>query len=213
MSASGYMLQAVADEKENRMMEVLITAVTPGQLIGGKAIGLLAAALTQLAIWVVTVVVGLYVASPLVPELQHATVPWVYLALMALFFLPSYALISAIMVAVGAAVTDMQQGQQTAGLLNLLFVLPIFLLGFLFSNPGHPLLVAMTLFPTTAFLTVSVRWGLSSVPFWQLGLSWILLVAADVMMVWVAARIFRAGMLHYGQPLSLKSVVAAVRGT
>jgi len=213
MSASGYMLQAVADEKENRMMEVMVTSITPTQLIGGKAVGLLAAALTQLAIWIVAAVIGLIIAAPFVPELQYAELPWAYVGLMALFFFPSYALIAAIMVAVGAAITDMQQGQQLAGLLNMLFLLPIFLLGVLFTNPDHPVWTVMTLFPTTAFLSVSLRWALGTVPMWQLVLGWILTVATTVGMVWVAARIFRAGMLRYGQPLNLKAAVAAVRGS
>jgi ABC-2 type transport system permease protein len=213
MSAAGYMLGVVADEKENRTMEIMVTSVTPGQLIGGKAAGLLVAALTQLLIYIVAVVVGLIVAAPFVKELQGATVPWAYLGIMALFFVPAYALIAAVMVTIGAAVTEMQQGQQMAGILNLFFMIPLFAMGVLFSNPNHWALVAMTLFPTTAFLTISLRWGFGSIPLWQLGVSWVVLVATTLVMVWVAARVFRAGMLRYGQPLSLKSVVAAVTGT
>lgn len=211
VSAAGYMVRVVADEKENRTMEIMITSVTPLQLIGGKALGLLAAALTQLSIYVVATVVALKLATPLVEPLRQATVPWGYLGVMALFFLPSYALISAVMVAIGEAVTDLQQGQQVAGILNLFFMLPLFLTVILFQDPGHPVVVAMTLFPTTAFMTVSLRWGLGTVPLWQLGVSWVLLVATAVFMVWAAARVFRAGMLRYGQPLNLKAAVAAIR--
>ena len=125
MSGAGYMLGVVAGEKENRTVEVMVTSVTPVQLIGGKAAGLLAASLTQLAIYVVAAVVGLIVAAQYVPEIQQLEVPWLYLGIMALFFLPTYALISAVMIAVGAAVTDLQQGQQFAGLLNLFFMLAV----------------------------------------------------------------------------------------
>ncbi len=211
MSAAGYMLGVVAGEKENRTIEIMVTSVTPGQLIGGKTVGLLAAALTQLAIYVLAAVVGLMVAAPSVPELQRVVVPWEYLGLMALYFLPTYALIAAVMVAIGGAVTEVQQGQQIAGILNLVFLLPIFLLPLLFGNPGHPLIVFFTFFPATSFLTVSLRWGLGTVPLWQIGISWVLLVAATVLMVWAAARIFRAGMLRYGQPLNLKAAMAAIR--
>jgi ABC-2 type transport system permease protein len=212
MSSAGYMLQVVADEKENRTIEIMVTSITPGHLIGGKTAGLLAAALTQLFIFVVAIAVGLIVAAPHVKELQQMTVPWTYLGLMVLFFLPAYALIAAVMVAIGGAVTELQQGQQVAGILNLFFVLPLFLMGLLFANPGHPLLVFMSLLPSTAFMTISLRWGLGSIPVWQLGASWVLLVATTIFMVWVAARVFRAGMLRYGQPLSLRGVLAALRG-
>jgi ABC-2 type transport system permease protein len=211
VSAGGYMLSVVATEKENRTMEIMITSVTPVQLIGGKATGLLAAALTQLAIYGVAAIVGLKIAAPFVVELQQATVPWAYLGIMALFFLPAYALIAAVMIAIGSGVTEMQQGQQIAGILNLFFMIPIFLLPFIFENPGSPMVVFFTLFPTTSFLTISLRWGLGTVPLWQLGVSWVLLVGTTIFMLLAAARIFRAGMLRYGQPLTFKSALAALR--
>ena len=212
MSASGYMLQVVATEKENQTMEIIITSVTPGQLIGGKTVGLLAAALTQLSIYVIAAVIGLIVAAPRVEALQQVTVPWAYLGVMGLFFFPSYALIAAVMVAIGGAVTKVQQGQQVAGFLNLFFMAPVFLLTVIFENPAAPVVVFFTLFPTTAFMTISLRWGLGTVPLWQIGVSWVLLVATTIFMVWAAARVFRAGMLRYGQPLNLKAAVAAIRG-
>jgi len=212
MLASGYMLQAVATEKENRTMEIMITSVTPGQLIGGKTVGLLAAALTQLSIYVITIVVGLIVAAPRVEALQQVTVPWAYLRVMGLFFIPSYALIAAVMVAIGAAVTKVQQAQQVAGILNLFFMAPVFLLTVIFENPAAPVVVFFTLFPTTAFMTISLRWGLGTVPLWQIGAGWVLLIVTTIFMVWAAARVFRAGMLRYGQPLNLKTAVAAIRG-
>jgi ABC-2 type transport system permease protein len=212
MSAAGYMMRVVADEKENRTMEVMVTSVTPGQLIGGKAAGLLAASLTQLSIYILGVIVGVTIAAPYVKELQQAAVPWIYLGVIALFFFPAYALISAVMIALGGAVTEIDQGQQVAGILSLLFMVPLFLIGVLFANPSHPAIVALSLFPPTAFMTISLRWGLGTIPAWQLGVSWVLLVAAAAFMVWAAARIFRAGMLRYGQALSLKGMMEALRG-
>ena len=211
MSASGYMLQVVADEKENRTMELMLTSITPGQLILGKGMGLLAAALTQLAIYLATALIGLAIARQYVPSLQHATMPWGYVGLMFLYFLPSYVLISAIMVAIGSAVTELQQAQQVAGLLNLVFMSPLFFLIFIFMNPAGLLPTLLSLFPPTAFLTISLRWGLGTVPLWQLLLSWLLLVASAGFMMWAAARIFRVGMLRYGQPLSLTAAMQAVR--
>jgi ABC-2 type transport system permease protein len=116
------------------------------------------------------------------------------------------------MIAIGGAVSESQQGQQVAGILNLLFMVPLFLLPLFFANPGHPAIVAMTLFPTTSFLTVSMRWGLGTIPVWQLGVSWVLLVMTTFLMLWIAVRIFRAGMLRYGQNMTLRGAVASLRG-
>jgi ABC-2 type transport system permease protein len=212
MAAAGYMLQAVTDEKENRVMEIMLTSLTPGQLIGGKAAGLLAVALSQLAIYAGAIVVGLVIAAPYVAELRQASVPWAYLGVVVLFFIPSYALFSAVMVAVGSAVSEFQQGQQFAGLLNLVFMLPLFLLSVLFEDPASTVVVLLSLFPPTALMTLSLRWGLGSVPLWQLALSWVLLVTAAIFMIWLAARVFRLGMLSYGQPLRWKTILSALRG-
>jgi ABC-2 type transport system permease protein len=212
MSAAGYLLGVVASEKENRTMELMLTSVTPSQLILGKAIGLLAAALTQLAIYIIAAVVGLSIASRYVEVLQFITVPWQYLGVVALFFFPAYALVAAVMVAIGGAVTEMQQAQQVAGIINLFFMVPFFLMGVLITNPGHPLMTFFTIFPTTSFLTVSMRWGLGTIPVWQIGVSWVVLTGTMFFMLWAAAKIFRAGMLRYGQALSLKAAAAAVRG-
>lgn len=212
LSASGYLLRVVADEKENRTIEVMLTAVTPAELIGGKTLGLLAAMLTQLAVYALALALGLLAAGPYVPELGHVEMPWAYLGVMALFFLPTFALLAALMVAVGAALPDLQQGQQVVGLLNLVFMAPIFLVTVLMENPSHPLVLFMTFFPTSAFLTISLRWGLSVVPVWQLAVSWGVLAAATGLAVWAAARVFRLGMLNYGQPLSWKTTWAALRG-
>lgn len=212
MMSSSYMLMVVADEKENRTMEVMVTSLTPTQLIGGKVLGLLGTTLTQLVIYLVTLVLGVWIAAPFVPELQQLSMPWGYLGVILLFFLPSFVLIAAIMVAIGGSVDELQQGQQVAGLLNMLFILPIFLIALLLENPSHPLVLVMTFFPTTSFMTVSLRWGVGTIPVWQLVVSWVILAATMLAAIWAAVRIFRTGMLRYGQPLTLKTLMAAVKG-
>jgi ABC-2 type transport system permease protein len=116
------------------------------------------------------------------------------------------------MTAIGSSVTELRQGQQIAGLLNMIFIAPYFFIVFLFTNPDNAVFVLLTLFPTTSFVTVSLRWGATVIPMWQMILSWLLLVGSAVFAVWASARIFRTGMLHYGQDLRLRSVLGALRG-
>jgi ABC-2 type transport system permease protein len=212
LSSAGYLLQAVTTEKENRTVEIMATSLSPDHLIAGKAAGLLAVALTQLAVWAAAIVLGLAVGAALEPALRSVQVPWTMVLVVVLYFLPSFALIGGMMIAIGSVYGDIQQGQQVAGILNLLFMAPFFVLIVLFANPDGPLAVGMTLFPTTSFLTVLIRWGLTTVPAWQLALSWLLLAASAAASVWAAARVYRAGMLHYGQRLSGTAIRAALRG-
>ncbi|MGE5220811.1 MAG: ABC transporter permease [Omnitrophica WOR_2 bacterium] len=211
MSSAGYLMQVVTDEKENRTMEILVTSVSPEQLIGGKAAGLLAVALTQIGIWAAILIVGIFIGGKYWEPLQNVRIPLDFLLVIVLFFLPAFALVGGLMTAIGSMVSELSQGQQVAGLLNLLFILPVFFIAIVMTNPNNPLLVVLTLFPTTSFLTVSMRWGISAVPFWQLAAGWLITALSAGLSVWAAARIFRLGMLRYGQRLSLNSALAALR--
>ncbi len=213
MGSAGYLLQAVTTEKENRMVEVMFTSLSPTQLIGGKALGLMGVALTQIGLWLTALFVGLMILSRQVDFLSGVTVDWRFFGVVALYFLPTYALVAGMMITLGSMVTELQQGQQIAGVINLLFLVPFFLFVFIFTNPNSPLLVALTLFPTTAFMAVAMRWGVTTIPLWQLAGGWLILVAAAATMIWVAARVFRIGMLRYGQPLSLRGLGSALRAS
>lgn len=211
MSSGGYLLQAVTTEKENRMVEVMMTSVSPLQLIGGKALGLIGVALTQIGIWLVALTVALVWGSSQVSWLRDIELPGTTIAFAALYFLPTYVLLAGLMITVGSIVTDLQNGQQIAGFFNLVFMVPFFFLILLFTNPDSPILVLLTLFPTTSMMTVAMRWGVTAIPAWQLGLSYILLVVSAFGSVWLASRVFRSGMLRYGQPVSLKGLIQFVR--
>jgi ABC-2 type transport system permease protein len=211
LTSANYMIQAVATEKENRMVEVVGTSMTPTQLISGKALGLMGVAMTQLALWAGIAAIGLLILRVGAPSLAGLHIPGRFLLVILLFFLPSYALVAGMMTAIGAAVTEVHQGQQIAGTLNLIFVVPFFFLLLPLADPNSPLLVAFTLFPTTAFLTVAIRWAFTDLPFWQLALSWCFLVVSSLLCVWAAGRIFRAGMLRYGQSLDLRSLAGILR--
>ena len=212
LTSAGYMLQVVGDEKENRTIEIMMTSLTPEQLIGGKALGLISVALTQIFIWVFTATVLLAVAGQFVDVLRDIQIPWRLLLIVLVYFLPSFALIGGIMTAIGGAVTETRHGQQIGGILNMLFIVPYFLTAMAFTNPDSPLMIALTLFPTTAFTTITLRWGFTIIPAWQFVVSWVLLVLSAIASVYFSARIFRAGMLMYGQGLNLKAALHAIRG-
>ena len=211
MGSSGYLLQVVTDEKENRTMEIMITSVSPNQLISGKAFGLMAVALTQVALWLVVMAIALWIGSFFFPQLTDIRMPWSLVLLIALFFLPAYGLVAGLMTAIGSSVTELQQGQQISGIINLLFVVPFFFVPLFMARPDSPVLVFLTMFPTTSFITVTLRWAVSVVPLWQVGLSWLILAGTAVVTVFISARVFRIGMLRYGQSLNLKGMWQAVR--
>lgn len=211
MGTASYMLRAVSAEKENRTVEVIFTSLSPGQLVAGKAFALMGVALTQIGLWLAVVLAAALIASRYVDWVRSLQAPWTLLGVIALYFLPTYALVTGLMTTVGSMAPDQQQGQQIAGLINMLFMLPFFFIILVFTNPDGPLMVGLTLFPTTAFITIAMRWGATSIPFWQLGLSWVLLAATAAFSIWVASRVFRIGMLRYGQAIRLAGLIAILR--
>jgi ABC-2 type transport system permease protein len=171
----------------------------------------MAVSLTQLGIWVLTVVIGLLIGARFLEPLRAARVPWDVLAIAILYFLPAYALVAGLMIAIGSAVTETRQGQQISGIFSLLFTMPFFFVALIMANPHSPAVVTLTLFPTTSLLTVTMRWGLTVIPIWQLIVSWTLLVGSAALSLWAAARVLRVGMLRYGQRLDLRGVIRALR--
>ncbi len=210
MGSGGYLLQAVSTEKENRTVEIMFTSVSPVQLIAGKALGLMAVALTQIGLWVLTLLVAALVASRFTDFLRDFTVPWTLAGVMVLYFLPTYALVAGLMITIGSIFTDLQQSQQISGIVNLVFMVPVFFIMLVFTNPNSPLMVALTLIPTTAFLTVAMRWATTAVPAWQLIVGWSGVVLTAAFSVWAAAKVFRVGMLQYGQNLDLRKLAGIV---
>ncbi len=212
MGNAGTLLQVVADEKESRTIEILLTSLSPEQLIGGKVLGLLGVAFTQMGMWTIAAVGGVAVGAQFLESLQSMRLPWGFLLLVVAFFVPTFAMVAGVMTAIGGSVTEVTQGQQIAGVLNLFFMLPLMLSAVILLSPDSPVVVFMTLFPTTSFATIALRWGYAAIPFWQLAAGWILLVITALTSVWASARIFRLGMLRFGSPLDLRTALSSLRG-
>jgi len=211
MSAASYLLRAVSDEKESRTIEVITTSVSPGQLIAGKAVGLVGVALTQVFLWAVVVIGGLAIASLFVDQLAGLEVSWSLIALLIAYFVPLFTFASTIVIILGVAVADTRQGQQIAGGVSMLFLVPLFFSPLLASNPDGGLMVALSLFPTTSLLTLAMRWGATLVPWWQVVAGWIILTSFAAAGLWAAPRVFRYGMLRYGRRMTLRTMLNAVR--
>ncbi len=210
--SGGYLLQTISDEKENRTVEVLTTSVSSGQLIFGKALGLIGVAATQLLVWGLGMVLALVVGVRFLGSISGVDVPWALLGVVFAFFIPSYLLIAGTMICIGSAFPEYKQSQQVVAIINILFFIPFFVATILLQDPNGTLAVALSFFPTTSLLTIAMRWGAAEIPFWQIAGSWFILVLSAGLSIWMAPRIFRAGMLRYGQRLDLADSWRALRG-
>lgn len=204
---SGYLMQAVVDEKENRTMEVLVTSASPVQLIGGKVLGIVGVSLTQLVTWAAIGVLGIIVArNSGIAWFQDLDMDWGTVLATVAVAVPSYVLACALMTAIGATVTSAQEGQSVAAVFFLLYGGPLFIAWPMLQSPQAAAWVLLSLFPIAALPTIILRNIFAVVPVWQVAAS----VAAQTLYaagaLWLAGRAFRLGMLRYGQRLNWREL-------
>lgn len=209
-TTSQFLMSGVVEEKENRMMEILITSVKPLEMLWGKVLGLGALGLTQVALWGVAGILFLQTpGNSDIAELVRIPADFVIISLV--YLLLGYFLFASILAGVGASVTAEQEGRQFSALITLPSVLPFMLMITFIQDPNGAVPVLLSLFPLTAPVSMIMRLPLTTVPAWQLGLSLGLMVVSVVVVMRLAATVFRIGLLMYGKRLSLRAIVAAVR--
>ncbi|HBN95987.1 MAG TPA: hypothetical protein DDZ66_06785, partial [Firmicutes bacterium] len=194
---SGTMLmQSALQEKRDRMAEVVLSSVRSVQLMQGKILGHFLLGLMQLIFWIA---IGLPIARyfwdfSIMEALAAVDVPVI------LFFgLGGYLLYSALFVGLGATMEDLQSASNSQSLVIMLPALSFLFLGPVISNPDGTIAVFASIFPFTSPAIMMLRSGLTVVPLWQtLGSAALLLLTAWVIIL-LASKIFRIGMLMYGK--------------
>ena len=201
-TASGYLLQGLTEEKENRIMEVLLSSIKPEHLMFGKLAGLGAASLLQIALWAVTAVVFLLVLNLIVElpfELSSEFVPSPSSLLIALaYFLLGYALMGTLLAAIGAVTTNQRQAGNISAFVILPSVAPMWFLSLLLENPDAMLARVLSYIPITAPVTSLARLSLGGMGGLEVFLSLLALAVGVVAVVWLTTRLFRAYLLVYG---------------
>jgi ABC-2 type transport system permease protein len=210
LTTSGFLLQGVVEEKENRLVEILITSITPLQMLWGKIVGLGALALVQITAWAVAGALVVSRGSGLWSGLDEVTVPAAVLVWGPVYLVLGYLLFGALLAGIGASVTSMHEAQQIASIVSLIAAMPMFLSVAFFNNANGHVPFILSLVPATAPVAMVMRLFFADVPLWQIGLSVLSLMLATFLVVWTAAQVFRVGLLLYGKRLGLRPLWHAV---
>ena len=200
LTAAGYLLQGLSEEKENRIMEVLLSSLRPEQLMYGKLLGLGAAGLLQMAIWTMSLVGFLLVLGRVVDvpiELSAPSVETVAVALA--YFLLGYAFLGTVQAALGVVTTNQKEANNIAVFVVLPAVSPMWFLAVLIEHPDGVLAWVLSLVPFTAPITGLIRFGGGAMGPGEVALSLGVLAAFTALGVLLTARLFRAYLLMYGQ--------------
>jgi len=210
-TSSGYLMQTVVEEKENRTMEIMVTSVSPGQLMSGKVIADIAIGATQLLVWALFIILALVIGKSYFPFLGGLKFPGEMVGVIIAVMVPAFIMISGLMAAVGATVSEASEGQQIMGLFTIPIWLPYIFIMLFIENPNSPLAIALSFFPLTAPMSIALRIGFTTIPAWQVIVCVSILVLSAIGAVWLAGRAFRLGMLRYGQRLRWAEIFSRQR--
>jgi ABC-2 type transport system permease protein len=229
-----YVIQGVLEEKSTRVIEVMVSSVRPFQMLMGKVLGIGAVGMVQMMVWsafmlAATVFAGsiaslfldpadmnlpvgvsqeelLVAAEFTVPRIAPGVFVW-----FVLFFLGGYLLYASLFAAVSSLVEQQQDAQGLLMPIYLLIIIPIMFIVFFVESPNSTLAVAMSMVPFFSPILMVVRVAVTEVPFWQVTLSFVLLMGTFLGAMWLSSRIYRVGILMYGKKPRIKDLGRWIR--
>jgi len=220
-------MSAVIEEKSSRIVEVLVSSLSPFQLLLGKVIGVGAVGLVQLGIWAGT---GFYVTRALASS--SANVASVELAadgtrqsltaspvsadlvlVVLIFFFLGFFLYSALYAAVGAMCNSQQEAQQANTPITMMIGLGMISMFALINEPSGTMARVLSFIPLFTPIVVPVRYAIAPLSATEVALAAVTLVLGILAVTWIAARIYRVGILSYGKRPSIRELLRWVRST
>jgi ABC-2 type transport system permease protein len=208
-------LGAVIEEKETRIAEILFSSVKPFTLMMGKLVGVSLVALTQLTIWGIAFsAFALYGVNVLASRGMKASIPSVpfsHFIYFGLFFLLGYFIYATIYALVGSMVTTAQEGGQLAMPIILILVVSFYLFFPVSRSPDSPFAFWVSMIPFSAPVAMLVRIVTQTPPFWQIALSLVIGFGSVLVIMWIASRVYRVGMLMYGKRASIPEALRWAR--
>jgi len=209
-SSANYLLRSISEEKENRVIEVLISSVSPMELLTGKVLGLGALGLTQMLVWIASAVLLSGGLAAVAVGLAVALSPTTFV-LTAIYFVLGYLLYAIIMATAGSLGTSVRESQQIAGLFSFFASIPWMINGFLFTNPNVLIARVLSYFPLTAPVMMMLRLALGQPPIEDIIGSIVVMILTVPIFLWGGAKIFRTSLLMYGKRLSIKEIISVLR--
>lgn len=208
MTTSGYLLQAVAVEKENRVFEILLASAGPNEILFGKLIGLFGAGMIQILVWFGMAVFGL-LASATVFSLAGVTVPWFGIVAGGIYFILGYLVIGSLMIGTSSLGNTAKESQQWGMIWSLMAASPMIMLQILITDPHGVAARILSWFPLATPTTMVFRLSLGDgmVPWWEVAGTMLVLLASIYFSINFGARLFRVGVLLSGARPKLKAVL------
>ena len=200
-----FVMRGVIEEKQSRIVEVLVSSVRPTQMMLGKVIGIGAVGLTQIAVWALSALLLTTVGVSAFASrgMTMPNIPISLLVCFVVFFVLGYFLYATLYAMVGSTVSSEDDAQQAQIPVTLLLVVPMVIFNMIIANPTSTSSIALSMVPFFAPTLMMMRIAVVNPPLWQVLLSMAIMIATILLCVWIAARIYRVGILMYGKRPSI----------
>lgn len=200
-----FVMRGVIEEKQSRIVEVLISSVRPTQMMVGKLIGIGLVGLTQIGIWALSTALLSSVGIAMFAKTgaRVPNVPSSLLIYFILFFILGFFLYATLYAAVGAIVSSEEDAQQVQFPVTMLLVVPMMIFGLVMANPNSTTSIILSMVPFFAPTLMMLRIAVINPPVWQVVLSMLIMLATIVGFLSLSAKIYRVGILMYGKRPSL----------
>ncbi len=212
-------MRSVLEEKTSRIVEILASDLSPFQLLTGKILGVAAVAFTQYLIWFACAALlrtyGALAVKTVRPtaDFPHIHLPAGLLIYPAIYFVLGYLLYASLFAAVGAAASNEQDAQQLQWPVMLPLIFSFVLYIMVLREPNSRTVILLSEIPFFSPIIMLLRIAADTPPFWQIGLSLVLLALTSVGVAYLSARVYRVGILMYGKRPSLVELLRWVRYT
>ena len=209
-TSSSYLLRSVSEEKETRVIEIVLSSVSAAELLAGKVLGLGTLGLTQVLVWLASSALLTGGLGALVTGVVVALSPGVFV-LAGVYFLLGYLLFGTLMAVAGSLGTSLRESQQVAGIFSIGATVPLWFNSLILASPNGVVARVLSYFPLTAPTTMMLRLPLANVPALDIAISIGGLLIAIPFVVWGGAKIFRMALLLTGKRPNLRQVLRALR--
>ena len=207
------MLTSTTEEKENRVIEMILTTVRAKTLIVGKILSLILLGFVQIFVVLVPIIVGYFVlrgliSLPAIETLDLASLPLdpFRIGLGFVIFFLSFLLFTGLLVTIGAATPTAKEASGFMGVVMMLIFGPLYAAPLFISAPGEPIVQFLSYFPLTAPIPLLLRNAVGNLELWQALIAIVILVVTTVIMLNIAVRVFKRGVMEYSRKLSFKEI-------
>jgi ABC-2 type transport system permease protein len=212
MVGANSLITGLGEEKESRLIEVLLSSVTIGQLITAKVLALGLAGLLQVIVWLLSAPLLLDLASSSFGGfLSDIQLPANFLVLGILYFVLGYLLFAVLSVTVGGISSNTSEAQNLSMFYVMMLFVPLWFFGVMINFPNSPIWVVLSIFPITAPIQMMARLGVSDIPAWQIVTSLVVLGLSVIAGLFLSTKIFRMFMLMYGKRPSVTEMVRSLK--